>query len=125
MKKSLLFLAVLAALVAPVLQPCAWAEASSDPEYLVIKYRVESVNRISYDGQFFDHTAARAAAVKVALCGFWRTDLVTHETRLVAPGAVEEVAFMTPQETPPVGAPELPDVDVESVVDCPSARMLR
>jgi len=88
------------------------------PQFLTVSYRVRSQDRISYTWVYETHAAARVDALRMAACGFWRTDLVTRESFLVLPRAIEEIAFTTPQETPPFGAPELPAPDIFAIVQC-------
>lgn len=95
------------------------------PQFLAVSYRVSSQDFVSYTWVYETHEAARKDALKMAACGFWRADLVTRQEYLVLPGAIQEIAFMTPQEAPPVHAPEIPTPDIFAIAECRAGLRIR
>jgi hypothetical protein len=97
---------------------------AGEPSYLSIEYHQGAGAEVAYTVVYDSALEARRAAERAALCGFWVTNLTTLETFLVAPGAVEAVHMVRPQEPAPLGGPPVPPPDVEHIVDCPRARQL-
>ena len=98
----------------------ASAPTDSGGRFLAVAYRVGGSDLVSYTQVYDRQAEASRAAERIALCGFWRVDLVTLETSLVAAGAVQAVHLMDPDQQPPPldGGPTIPPPDIERIVQC-------